>query len=221
MEMQSSRVKHRIISITSVTLIMLMMVFFKVYLGSISEFKKAEKAFLEANYEEAITHYERSIHWYTPRNRYVARSIERLWEIGNGAEDSDSDELALRSFRSLRSSLYAVRSFYTPYPEWIERCDDKISSLVAKKEPYSKADKEKTFKERKADSLKTLKRDYAPDVFWSIFLEIGFLGWIGCAVGFIFRVFTGEKGFDGRRALLWGGLIMAFYALWIIGMMRA
>ena len=214
-------IKHKIISITSVIFIMLFMVFLKVYLGSMSELKKAEIAFEKTEYEEAITHYERSIHWYTPWNRYVKKSIEKLWIIGNEAEDTGNDELALHSYRSLRSSLYAVRSFYTPYPEWIERCDDKISSLMAKKEPYSERDKKKTFEERKADSLKVLKRDYAPDVFWSIFLEIGFLGWIGCAIGFIFRVFTGEKGFNGRRALLWGGLIVVFYAMWILGMMRA
>ncbi|MDY7033221.1 MAG: hypothetical protein SVY10_15110 [Thermodesulfobacteriota bacterium] len=213
--------KHKIISITSVVFIMLLMVFCKVYIGSMSELKKAEIAFEKSEYEEAITHYERSIHWYTPWNRYVKKSIKKLWIIGNEAEDTGNDELALHSYRSLRSSLYAVRSFYTPYPEWIERCDDKISSLMAKKEPYSERDKKKTFEERKADSLKILKRDYAPDVFWSIFLEIGFLGWIGCAIGFIFRVFTGEKGFNGRRALLWGGLIVVFYAMWILGMMRA
>jgi len=200
---------------------MLLMVFFKVYLGSISEFKKAEELLQKADYEKAITHYERSIHWYTPWNRYVANSIERLWEIGNETEDNGNNELALRSYRSLRGSIYAVRSFYSPYSEWIERCDDKISSLVAKKEPYSHADKEKSFEERKASSLKNLKRGYAPNVFWTIVLEIGFLGWIGCAIGFILRVFTGEKGVVRRRALLWGGMVIVFYALWIVGMMRA
>lgn len=213
--------KDRIISIALVIFLLLLLTFLRVFVGSVSEFKQAEKALSRVDYEEAITHYVRSIHWYTPWNKYVARSVGRLWEIGNVAEDDNNDELALHSYRSLRSSLYAVRSFYTPYPEWIQRCDDEISSLTAKKKPYAKAHKEKTFEQRKADSIKILKKDYAPDMFWSIFLEIGFLGWVGSAVGFIFLVFTGEKGFDQRRALLWGGLIIAFYALWIVGMMMA
>ena len=214
-------IKKRVIGISAVVLIMIVMVFIKVYSGSIKEYEKGEKSFGKGDIEAAIAHYQRSIQWYTPFNTYVSRSAERLWEIGNKAEKKGEDNLALKAYQELRSSLYSVRSFYTPYPEWIERCNDKISSLVAKKEPYSKANKEKSFGERKAESLKILKKDYAPNVFWSILLEIGFIGWIGCAIGFIFRVFTGEKGFDVRRALLWGGLIIIFYALWIVGMMRA
>ena len=214
-------IKKGVIGISAVILIMIIMVFIKVYSGSIKEYEKGEKSFGKGDMEASIVYYQRSIQWYTTFNKYVSGSVERLWEIGNKAEKKGEDNLALKAYQDLRSSLYSVRSFYTPYSEWIERCNDKISSLVAKKEPYSKAQRGKTFGQRKTESLKILKKDYAPNVFWSILLEIGFIGWIGCAIGFIFRVFTGEKGFDGRRALLWGGLIIIFYALWIVGMMRA
>ncbi|MBI4619766.1 MAG: hypothetical protein HY739_06355 [Desulfobacterales bacterium] len=219
--MINSAIKKRFIGISIVISLMIVAVFIKVYSGSIKEYEKGEESFVKGETEAAIAHYQRSIQWYTPFNKYVSRSVERLWEIGNKAEKGGEDNLALKAYQELRSSLYSVRSFYTPYPEWIERCNDKISSLVAKKEPYSKAERGKTFVQRKAESLKILKKDYAPNVFWSILLEIGFIGWIGCTIGFIFRVFTGEKGFDSRRALLWGGLIIIFYALWIVGMMRA
>ena len=219
--MINSILKRRFIGISVVVSLMIVMVFIKVYSGSIKEYKRGEASFGKGDIEAAIVHYQRSIQWYTPFNTYVSSSAERLWKIGNKAEEKGEDELALKAYQELRSSLYSVRSFYTPYPEWIERCNDKISSLVAKKEPYSKADREKTFEQRKAESLKILEKDYTPNVFWSILMEVGFIGWISCTIGFIFRVFTGEKGFDGRRALLWGGLIIIFYALWIVGMMRA
>lgn len=200
---------------------MLLMVIVKVYYRSFDEFKKGEEAFTNLNLSEAITHFERSIHWYTPFNKYVADSAKRLWEIGEKAEKQNDTQLALLAYRSLRSSFYAVRSFYTPYKEWINKCDEKISSLVASQDTPFESEKKKSFDQRKAEALKILKTDRAPHVGWSIFLEIGFVGWVTCTIMFILKVFTGEKGFKGRKALFWGPFIILFYAMWIIGMMKA
>jgi tetratricopeptide (TPR) repeat protein len=213
--------KKYILNIPIVIMIILFMIFLKVYYNSKTEFEKAEAINRKNDYKTAVLHYERAIHWYTPYNKYVSISARRLWEIGNLAEDKGDVSLALKAYRSLRSSFYSVRSVYTPGKEWIIRCDDKIAILVAQNEIFPPKYREKSFEEKKRMVTKTLKKNLAPDVFWSIFLEVGFIGWIGCAIGFIFRVFTGEKGFDVRRALLWGGLIIIFYALWIVGMMRA
>lgn len=214
-------IKKNIITALIIGSIMLLMVVIKVYYRSMTEFNIGEEAFKKQEINEAITHFERSIHWYTPFNRYVAGSAERLWEIGENAEKQKDTKLALLAYRSLRSSFYAVRSFYTPYKEWINKCDEKISSLVAAQETPFESEKKKSFKQRKAESLKILKTDRAPHVGWSIFLEIGFVGWVACTIMFILKVFTGEKGFQGRKALFWGPIIIIFYAMWIIGMMKA
>jgi hypothetical protein len=52
-------------------------------------------------------------------------------------------------------------------------------------------------------------------------VEVGFVGWIGCVICFILRVFIGEKGFNSKRAVFWGVLIIFFYTLWIVAMLRA
>lgn len=49
----------------------------------------------------------------------------------------------------------------------------------------------------------------------------GFLGWIGCTIGFIFGAFEKQGRFNNKRALKWGVAVVAFYALWIVGMMNA
>lgn len=213
--------KKNIYTVIIIASIMLLMVIIKVYYRSMTEFKIGEEAFNKQDLNEAITHFERSIHWYTPLNKYVAGSAERLWEIGEIAEKQNDIKLALLAYRSLRSSFYAVRSFYTPYKEWINKCDEKISSLVAAEDTPFESEKKKGFKQRKAEALKILKTDRAPHVGWSIFLEIGFVGWVTCTIMFILKVFTGEKGFEGRKALFWGPIIILFYAMWIIGMMKA
>jgi len=69
--------------------------------------------------------------------------------------------------------------------------------------------------------LEILRIRTEPDYFWSIMCEVGFVGWIACTVGFIFFVFTGDRGFRVKRALVWGALIIIFYAVWIVGMLRA
>ena len=213
--------KSRLINILLVVILVVLAVFLKVYLSSRMEYRKAEAAFQQQDYHKAITHYERSIQWYTPASKYVAGAAQRLWQIGELTAGQGKSDLALEAYESLRSSFYAVRSFYTPYREWIDKCDEKIASLVAAKGPTVKRDIGKSYAQRRAEYLKLLKKDAAPDVTWSVLLEAGFIGWIGSTIAFIFQAFSRDGSFYNKKALFWGSLIIAFYALWIIGMLKA
>lgn len=113
-------------------MIMITMIWVNVYLRSSRHFKEGERYFAEDKLIEAVTSYESAAHAYTPWNSNVSQSLERLWEIGEKLEDLHNDPTyPLVAYRSLRSSVYAIRSLYWPYKEWIPRCDEKISSLVA------------------------------------------------------------------------------------------
>jgi hypothetical protein len=52
----------------------------------------------------------------------------------------------------------------------------------------------------------------------SIMVQIGFLGWIGCTIGLIFKGFNEDNDLLPKKALFWGSLIVVFYAVWIIGL---
>jgi len=56
---------------------------------------------------------------------------------------------------------------------------------------------------------------------WAILVVAGFLGWVGCTVGFIFGAFEKEGGFNNLKALKWGAAVIIFYALWVVGMANA
>lgn len=56
---------------------------------------------------------------------------------------------------------------------------------------------------------------------WAIACEIGFFGWVSCTLGFIFRSFGEDDSFYAKRGLFWGGFVVFFYALWVLGMLRA
>jgi len=193
----------------------------KVYLSSWQEYRKAQDALARRDYHQAIVHLKRTILWYLPGNRYVEGATAKLWQLGLLAERQGNRELALEAYRSLRSGLYAVRSLYIPYREWIKRCDSKIASLMAAKGPTVEADKGKTFTQLRNQYLNLLRNDQAPDVVWSLVMEVGLLGWLSSTIFFILRSFGPEGELYGRRALFWGGLLLIFYILWVVGMVKA
>lgn len=128
------KVREVVTTVVVTAIIMVAMIWGRTYYSQWKQFNTGEDAFKAGNMRDAITGYESAIHMYTPGSGMVKKSIDRLWEIGEIFERQNQSDWALLAYRSLRSSLYAVRSFYTPYPEWIERCDKKITQITAFKE---------------------------------------------------------------------------------------
>ena len=118
------------------------------------------------------------------------------------------------------SSLYAVQSFYIPYQSWIPKSEERIAPLLAK----TKAGEEPNAAKLAQDTARfamQLQRHVGPHLGWSMLVEISFLGWVGATVGLIWYVVDEAGHFARRQGLLWGSLIAAFFALWLIGMRLA
>lgn len=204
-----------------VALLFLLLFGGKVYFGSLEEFRKGEESLAREDFQAALIHYERAVHWHIPGGSSGKRSIERVWEIGRKMEEKGEVGKALEAYWTLRNSLYGVRSFYTPERNWIERADERIAALWTEREPHSAEEKKMTSGERKAHYLQLLKKDWAPKAGWSAAAGCGFFGWVGCILAFIFSFRRTGGGVHGRRALVWGGGALFFYLLWILGMVRA
>ncbi len=56
---------------------------------------------------------------------------------------------------------------------------------------------------------------------WSVVVVVGLLGWVGAALSFVFKAFPGRGQFLARPALIWGGVLVASYIVWIVGMLHA
>lgn len=185
------------------------------------EFKIAEQAFSQKNYAQAIQHYERAILWYVPVGGVVEASAAKLWEIAEHLQQ-ENPVLALEAYRSLRSAFYATRSFYTPGQPWIDRANPKIARLMAGQTDYSEADRKKSIAQKTEEALVILERPMSPDPFWSMMVVLGFLGWASGTLLFIWRAFReGSTQVMLKQGILWGSVIVVFYALWIIGMVNA
>jgi hypothetical protein len=189
----------------------------KVTYNARQDFTLGEEAYTHGEYKVAITHYERTIKWYTPLSTVVQRAVERLWQLGTEAEARGELSLALEAYQTLRSSLYAVQSFYIPYQSWIPKSEERIAPLLAKTKAGAEHGEDKLAQETARFAMQ-LQRHIGPHLGWSILLEIGFLGWIGATVGLIWYVVDETGNFARRQGLLWGSLIAVFFALWLIGM---
>ncbi len=127
--------RQNAILIAITVLLTIAMVWVNTYRRSVKYYNQGMNYYTQGKYLEAVTSFETSAHAYTPWNHYVKNSMEKLWEIGERLQREKEDpDYALIAFRSLRSSVYAIRSLYMPYKEWIPKCDAKIKELVLKQE---------------------------------------------------------------------------------------
>jgi hypothetical protein len=184
------------------------------------EFARAEAAHQSGAYAEAITHYERTIKWYLPYSSSVRWAVVRLWDIGVAAEARADTALALAAYRALRGSLFAIQSLYLPYPEWIPKCEARIAALMPDtmranyKERAPQAQHQARF-------LQMFQRNPAPQLGWSLLLELGFLTWVGATVGLIWNVETRDDRWVWRHVWRWSSGIALGFAAWMIGMLYA
>ena len=84
------------------------MLYAKVAYNAHQDFARGEESYTHGEYKVAITHYERTIKWYTPFSTVVQPAVERLWQLGAEAEARGDASLALEAYQTLRSSLYAI-----------------------------------------------------------------------------------------------------------------
>ena len=189
----------------------------KVAYNASQDFALGEDAYTHGEYKRAMTQYERTIKWYTPLSTVVQRAVERLWQLGTEAEARGEISLALEAYQTLRSSLYAVQSFYIPYQSWIPKSEERIAPLLAKTKAGEEPNEDKLAQDTARFAMQ-LQRHVGPHLGWSILLEIGFLGWVGATVGLIWYVVDEAGHFARRQGLLWGSLMAVFFALWLIGM---
>jgi len=202
------RVLRVIVKVASVAVLLLLILWLRVFYGSMQDYKTGETLLKENQTIRAITYFDRSLHWYAPLNPYVERSAKQLWEIGERAESEKDTRMALIAYESIRNGFYGASHVFRPGKDWIQRAENKMESLS---------------NPQRMEGAVPSKKDPHPHVGWSVAVVLGFLGWIGSALGFIVSVLRKdrktEKAF--HKSLLWVCLILTFVALWVAGMVMA
>ena len=95
-----------------------------------SQFQLGEAALARGDFTGALAGYESAIHMYIPFHPTIEKAAQKLWRLGETAEQQGDVNRALIAYRALRSAFYADRWLAQPGKEWIARCDQKIAKLV-------------------------------------------------------------------------------------------
>ncbi len=182
-------------TVAVIVVVFLAMVWMRAFYGSMKTYDTGEKYFELGQFIQAITFFDRSIHWYTPYNPYVEKSAKKLWEIGERSQREADTKLALIAIRAIRGGFYSARSFYTPGKNWIRMSDRKIHELEAIESGQRKLH-ETTMRVSAGEES---QEDPGPNPGWSVVVVLSFLGWVGSLLAFIPCAF-GAKG-EGKSTM--------------------
>ena len=106
--------------------IILVLVVGKLAFEAGSHFRRAEQAISEGDRDEALWQFQRAVRKYVPGLPTNRRAIERIEEMAadwSAAGDAERGENALKS---LRATLYAIRSIYQPFPDVLRRTEESL-----------------------------------------------------------------------------------------------
>lgn len=176
------------------------------------EYERAER------FQEAVMQYDHSAHWYFPGNPFVEKSLSRLWAVGNALEHTNPT-LSLWAYDSMRGSIYAVRSFYMPHMEWLEKVNPRIALLRAAQEVS--LDNSKKYEDVLRFHQQKLSEDRSPHLGWSVVLEVSFFAWIFGVLGFIWKGFDAQGVMYFKPSIPWIGIIVGSFSLWIVSLIKA
>jgi hypothetical protein len=204
------RVSIVILKAASVALLLLLVLWLRVFYGSMQDYKTGEALLKETQTVRAITYFDRALHWYAPLNPYVEKAALKLWEIGEQAEKAGDKRLAVIAYESIRNGFHGATHFVTPGKDWIRKADSKLASLNRGQAENKEIPQTRAF---------SGESPY-PSSFWSGVVVIGFLGWIGSLIGLIMVTFRQGVLRDGK-GIFWLGFSLLCFVLWLVGMTKA
>lgn len=184
----------------------------------------------------AITEWRRAARWYVPGARHMGEAYDRLERLAHAAEEAGERDTALAAWRSIRGSILATRSFYTPFAERLDPANQHIADLMAALEDAAAlpasgaagnpvpgpaaadADADGAREQRAAWHYDLLIRDHAPSPFWSLLAILGFALWFGGGLLFALRGVTADDELVPRTAAHAGILVAAGLLIWMLGL---
>ena len=217
MQINSSLSRHSVLRVilkaASVAVLLLLVLWGRVFYGSMQDYETGETLLRENQTIRAITYFDRALHRYAPLNFYVEKSAKQLWEIGEKAEKEGDLRMARIALESIRNAGYGATHVFTPNKQWIERAESKINDLLVGKGQEEKRETESS--ERRSGPH--------PHGLWSLAEVLGLFGWVGSLAGLACWVLGREKrsGELPHRPFLWVSQSLLFFGLWILGMVLA
>ncbi len=202
-------------------MVTLLLVGARVNLESARELRAAERAAERAaapqDLELTLRHLRRAARWYAPFNPSCTAALQRLREIAQRAEAAGDDANALSAWRSIRASLVAAESLYTPHATLNAEAETHIAALMARVDPPP-IDAAEDPSEREQRYLSALRDHGAPHPLMLAAV------WVGFVLMLVGLTLAALKVFDAEdrvlRRSLWRnlGLFGAGLSLLLLGL---
>ena len=89
----------------------------------------AEQAISEGDRDEALWQFQLALRNYVPGLPTNRRAVERIEGLADEWTAAGDSERGLNALRSLRATLYAIRSIYQPFPDALRRTEESLGLI--------------------------------------------------------------------------------------------
>lgn len=192
----------------------------RVVTASRSELEEGNRLRARGDVDGAIVHFRRAARWYAPASPFPPEALDALAAIADEAERAGERDRALASHRAIRAAILSTRSFYTPFPDRLDRANRRIAELMSSMDPPP-IDAGKSREQLRREHLALLEATDRPKLFWTLVLLFGFAAWVSGAFVFVTRAIDEDDRLVAREARRWGTVIVVGFGLFVLGMALA
>ncbi len=201
--------KSYLIKIITILISVFVALYIRMWWSSTQEWQKGQEEEKAGHYLEALEHYQYAMRLYAPGLNSNQQAAQKLWILGEEKYQNKQDQEALQAFDRLRGGILATRSFYMPYAEMLNVCNERIAVLRARAQLLW--DRNNDFEALKKEHLSLLNQIPGPSPLGSLIISFSFGLWV------LFAILSILKDFDENLKLIrmrYLSLSLGFALIW-------
>ncbi len=166
----------------------------------------------------ALARYQFAMRWYTPGADAPVAAADALTRLADAAEARGDRAGALAALRRLRGGIFSTRSLYSPFGDRLAAVDTRLARLSAAEQVAAGLDRGQSPEALEAEHARLLALDPTPTPGWALAATLGFFGWVGGALGFIFRGLDAGLRLVQPAARRWSLVFACSFGVWVLGL---
>jgi len=190
----------------------------RAYITAEDALAEGEAALAEGRVDEAQDHLQWAMRAQTPGASAPHRAADLLEGVASDALARGDDPTALRALRRLRGGILSTRHLWSPFGDRLDDVNARLAVVTARTQIAEGNARGATLDALTAEHARLLALDPTPSVAASLAVSLGFLGWIGCLFGLVFRGLDADLRWVPRVARLWGAGALLTFAIWLFGL---
>lgn len=179
-----------------------------------AEMELADEAAGAGDVDAEIEHLGRALRWRVPLSTHDEVALDRLFAIGEAAEDAGDDVTALTAYREARGALLATRVFTVPHADARDELELRIARLMAAQELRFGTDTSHGG-DLEAHHLALLSETPGPNPVRATIAATTFVAWVLTSLAVLLRGIDATGRVRKRPAVLWGLASIACLVGWL------